>query len=153
MTGLSNQEFVSEGLSYTVSSVSANVAEDFSVTLEPGAAKAEEVVALASFTIPLTGSTIVAASAVMTTYSASSNCADFATPTCSEDVCVMMSCGGGSLTLDGAYNSLLGQREADNGIKEVLPRGVPPPAIGGIDPGSFTQLGNGSHHQRVVPAF
>ena len=57
MTGLSNQEFVSEGLSYTVSSVSANVAEDFSVTLEPGAASAEKVAALVSFTIPLTEST------------------------------------------------------------------------------------------------
>ena len=38
--------------SYTVSSVSANVAEDFSVTLELGAAKAEEVVALVSFSHP-----------------------------------------------------------------------------------------------------
>ena len=37
---------MSKGLSYTVSSVSANVAEDFSVTLELGAAQAEEVVAL-----------------------------------------------------------------------------------------------------------
>ena len=67
MTGLSNQEFVSEGLNYTVSSVSANVAEDFSVPLELGAAKAEEVVALASFTIPLTQSTIVATAVVVTT--------------------------------------------------------------------------------------
>ena len=32
MTELFNQEFVSKGLSYTVSSVSVNVAEDFSVT-------------------------------------------------------------------------------------------------------------------------
>ena len=43
-------EFVSRKLSYNVSSVSANVAEDFSVMLELGAASAEEVVALASFT-------------------------------------------------------------------------------------------------------
>ena len=50
MTALFNQEFVSKGLSYTVSSVSAKVAEDFSVTLKFGAASAEEVVALASFT-------------------------------------------------------------------------------------------------------
>ena len=42
----------------------------------------------------------------MTTYSASSNCADSATPTCSGDVCLTMSSGGGSLTPDGAYNSL-----------------------------------------------
>ena len=36
--------------SYNVSSVSAHVAKDFSVTLELGAAQAEEVVTLASFT-------------------------------------------------------------------------------------------------------
>ena len=51
-----------------------------------------------SFTIPLTGSTIVATAAVVTMCSA--------TPTCSEDVCVAMSCGGGSFTPDGAYDSL-----------------------------------------------
>ena len=50
MTALFNQEFVSKNLSYTVSSVSAKVAEDFSVTLKFGAASAEEVAALASFT-------------------------------------------------------------------------------------------------------
>ena len=46
MTGLSNQEFVNKDLSCTVSSVSANIAEDFSVTLELGATKAEGVAAL-----------------------------------------------------------------------------------------------------------
>ena len=45
-----DQEFVIKGLSYNVSSVSANVAEDFSVTFELGVAHAEEVVGLASFT-------------------------------------------------------------------------------------------------------
>ena len=59
-----------------------------------------------SFTIPLTGNTIVATAAVVTTYSASADCADSATPTCSGDICVMMSCGGGSFTPDGAYDSL-----------------------------------------------
>ena len=46
MTGPFNQESVNKDLSYTVSSVSANVAEDFSSMLDLGAAKAEEVVAL-----------------------------------------------------------------------------------------------------------
>ena len=104
MIGLFNQEFVSEGISYTVSSVSANVTEDFSVTLELGAAKAEEVVALASSTIPLTGSTIFATAAAVTTYSTSADCTDSATPSCSGDVCV--TCGGGSFTPDGTYDSL-----------------------------------------------
>ena len=45
MTGPFNQESVNKDLRYTVSSVSANVAEDFSVMLELGATKAEEVVA------------------------------------------------------------------------------------------------------------
>ena len=106
ITGLFNQEFVSEGISYTVSSVSANVTEDFSVTLELGAAKAEEVVALSSSTIPLTGNTIVATAAAVTTYSTSADCTDSATPTCSRDVCVTTSCGGGSFTPDGTYDSL-----------------------------------------------
>ena len=48
MTGPFNQEFVNKDFSCTVSSVSANVAEGFSVTLELGTAKAEEVVALVS---------------------------------------------------------------------------------------------------------
>ena len=60
MTGPFIQEFVNKDLSYPVSSVSANVAEDFSMTLEPGDAEAEEGVALVSFITPLTGNTIVA---------------------------------------------------------------------------------------------
>ena len=59
-----------------------------------------------SFTIPLTGSTIIATAAVVTMCSASTDCTDSATPTCSEDVCVAMSCGGGSFTPDGVYDSL-----------------------------------------------
>ena len=59
-----------------------------------------------SFTIPLTGSTIVATVAVVTTCFASADCTDSATPTCSGDICVTMSCGGGSFTPDGAYDSL-----------------------------------------------
>ena len=105
MTGPFNQEFVNKDLSYTVSSVSANVAKDFSVTLELGAAKAEEVVALVSLTIPLAGNTIVAVAAV-TTCSSPANCTDSLTPTCSGSVCIAMPCGDGSFILDGAYDSL-----------------------------------------------
>ena len=98
-----------------------------------------------SFTIPLTGSTIVTTPAVVTTYSASADYADSATPTCSGDVCVTMSCGGGSFTPDGAYDSLW-----DN-VK---------PMMGSASTWDWwcrlrfsMQLGNGSHHLRVVPAF
>ena len=59
-----------------------------------------------SFTVSLTGSTIVATAAVVTTCSASADCTDSATPICSVCVCVAMSCGGGSFTPDGAYDSL-----------------------------------------------
>ena len=45
MTGPFNQESVNEDLRYIVSSVNANVAEDFAVTLEFGTTKAEEVAA------------------------------------------------------------------------------------------------------------
>ena len=84
MTGPLNQEFVNKDLSYTVSSVCANVAEDFSVTLELGTAKAEEVVALVSFTVPMTGGTIVA-TAVVTTCSSRANCTESLTPTCKRE--------------------------------------------------------------------
>ena len=43
-----------------------------------------------SFTVPLTGNTIVATAAVMTTYSASANCTDSLIPTCSGSVCIAM---------------------------------------------------------------
>ena len=58
-----------------------------------------------SFTIPLTGSTIVTTAAVETTYSAPAYHTDSTTPTCSGGVCIAMSCGGGSFTPDGAYDS------------------------------------------------
>ena len=59
-----------------------------------------------SFTIPLTRSIIVATTAVVTTCSVSADGTDSANPTCSGDVCVTMSCGGGSFTSDGACDSL-----------------------------------------------
>ena len=54
-----------------------------------------------SFTVPLTGSTIVATAAVVTMRSASADCTDSTTPICSRGICVAMSCGGGSYTPDG----------------------------------------------------
>ena len=59
-----------------------------------------------SFTVPLTGSTVVAAAAVETTYSESADCTDSSTSMCSGGVRVATQCGGGSFTLDGAYDSL-----------------------------------------------
>ena len=59
-----------------------------------------------SSTIPLTGSNIVATAAAVTTCSASADCTDSATPTCSGDVCVTISYGGGNFTPVGAYDSL-----------------------------------------------
>ena len=59
-----------------------------------------------SFTVPLTRNTIVATAAVVTTCSASANCTDSLTLTWSGSVCMAMSCGGGSFTPDGAYDSL-----------------------------------------------
>ena len=130
VTGPLNQEFMNKGLSYTVSSLNANVAEDFSVTLELGAAKAEEGVALASFKIALTGSTIVATAAAVTTCSASADYADSATPTCSGSVCVAMPCGGGSFTPDGAYDSLWDSVKPMTGFWKCCPEVcVPPPGI------------------------
>ena len=60
-----------------------------------------------SFTIPLTGSTTVTTAAAVTTYPTSADWTDSAIPTCSGDVCVTMSCGGGSITPNDAYDSLL----------------------------------------------
>ena len=77
----------------------------FQPTIDMSTAPVDEPTAMSS-TIPLTGSTIVATAAVVTTYSASADCTDSATPTCSGDVCVTMSCGCGSFTPDGAYDSL-----------------------------------------------
>ena len=151
-----------------------------------------------SFTVPLTGSTIVATAAVVTACSATADCTDSATPMCSGG-----SCGGGSFTPDGAYDSLWdsvkpmtgkntinyfqyqedvgcvcmlkdrissndeicadnhnyfwfklkgkGRSEmwelyggktikVDRDSAEVLPRGVPPPGIGGVGFGSSPNL-------------
>ena len=55
-----------------------------------------------SFTVPLTGNTIIVTTAVVTMCSASANGTDSLTPTCSRSVCVTMSCGDGSFNLDVA---------------------------------------------------
>ena len=62
--------------------------------------------AVMSFTVPLTGSTVVAAAAVETTYSESADCTDSSTSMCSGGVRVATQCGGGSFTPEGAYDSL-----------------------------------------------
>ena len=62
--------------------------------------------AVMSFTVSLTGSSIDAIAAVVSTCSASADCTDSATPMCSAGVCVAMLCDGGSFTPDGAYVSL-----------------------------------------------
>ena len=59
-----------------------------------------------SFGVPLTGNTIVATAAVVTTCSSPANCTDSLTLTCSGSVCIAMPCGGGSFNPDGAYDSL-----------------------------------------------
>ena len=75
-----------------------------------------------SFTIPLTGNTIVATAAVVTTCSASADYTDSATPTYSEGVCVTMSCGGGSFTLDGVYDSLWDSVKPIMGVRKCCLR-------------------------------
>ena len=74
------------------------------------------LIAVPFFTISLTGNTIVITAAVVTACSASVDCTDSAIPTCSGDVCVAMSCGGGSFTLNGAYDSIW------DSIQDVLQR-------------------------------
>ena len=59
-----------------------------------------------SFTFYLTGRTIDATAAVVSTCSASTDCTDSVTSMGSAGACVAMSCDGGSFTFDGAYNSL-----------------------------------------------
>ena len=58
------------------------------------------------FTVPLSGSTIAATGTAVTTCLSSADCSDTAVPMCSFHVCVAMSCGGGSFSPDGAYDSL-----------------------------------------------
>ena len=77
-----------------------------------------------SFTIPLTVCTIVAPAAVVTTCSASADYTDSATPTCSGSVCIAISCGGGSFTPDGAYDSLWDSRTRP---VQVIPKKAPVP--------------------------
>ena len=59
-----------------------------------------------SFTVPLTGSTIDATAVVVTSYSSPADGPDSAAPVCCGNVCVAMSCGGGSFTPDAAYDSV-----------------------------------------------
>ena len=58
-----------------------------------------------SFTVPLTGSSIDATAAVVTSYSSSADGPDSAAPMCCGSVCVAMSCGAG-FTPGGAYDSV-----------------------------------------------
>ena len=59
-----------------------------------------------SFTVPLIGCTIVATASVVTTCASSAGRTDSAAPLCCGGVCVAMSCGGGSFSPDGAYDSV-----------------------------------------------
>ena len=61
-----------------------------------------------SFTVTLTGSTIDATAAVVSTCSASADCTDSATPMCSVGACVALSCDGGCFTPDGAVHGVTG---------------------------------------------
>ena len=58
------------------------------------------------FAVPLSVSIIAATATAMTTCLSSADCSDSAAPMCSVDVCVAMSCGDGSFSPDGAYDSL-----------------------------------------------
>ena len=59
--------------------------------------------AVMSFTVPSKRSTFVATATTVT--SSSADCTDSASAMCSEGACVVVSCGGGSFTPDGAYDS------------------------------------------------
>ena len=74
-----------------------------------------------SFTIPLTGSTIVATVDVVTTCSTSADYTDSSTPTCSGSVCIAMSCGGGSFNPDGAYDPLWVNVKPTMGVWKCCP--------------------------------
>ena len=58
-----------------------------------------------SYTVPLVGCTIVAIATIVTSCSSSTDCPGSAA-LFYEGVCVAMSCGGGFLTPDGAYDSV-----------------------------------------------
>ena len=49
------------------------------------------------------------------------DCTDSATPTCSGGVCVAMSCGGGSFTPNGAYDSLWDSVQTITGVRKCYP--------------------------------
>ena len=59
-----------------------------------------------SFTVTLTGSTIYATAAVVTTCFASADCTDSATPMCSAGACDALSCDGGFFIPDGAVHGV-----------------------------------------------
>ena len=58
------------------------------------------------FTVPLSDSIIAATATAVTTCLSSADCSDSAAPMCSVNVCVAMSCAGGSFSPVGAYDSL-----------------------------------------------
>ena len=62
--------------------------------------------AVMSFTVPLTGSTVVVAATVETTYSEAADRTDSSTSMYSGGVRAETHCYGGSFTPDGAYDSL-----------------------------------------------
>ena len=74
-----------------------------------------------SFTVPLSGSTIVTTAAVVITYSTSACYTDSATPMCSGSICIAMSCGGGSFTPDGTYDSLWDSVKPITGVRKCCP--------------------------------
>ena len=88
MTGPLNQEFVNKDLSCMVSSVSANVAEDFPVTLELGPVKAEGSVSSGFLHHPFDQE----ANQLLWPGSSPASCTDSSTPTCSGSVCIAMPC-------------------------------------------------------------
>ena len=77
---------------------------EYSGTCVSTAPVAEPTVML--FTVPLSDSIIAATATAVTTCLSSADCSDSAAPMCSVNVCVAMSCCGGSFSPDGAYDSL-----------------------------------------------
>ena len=61
-----------------------------------------------SFTVTMTGSTFDDTAAVVFTCSALADCVVSATPMCSVDACVALSCDGGYFTPDGAVHGMMG---------------------------------------------
>ena len=91
-----------------------------------------------SFTVTLTGSSIVATAGVVSTCSASADCTDSASPMGSAGACVALSCYGGCFTPVGAVHGVMGWvfRAVYTGTRP----GFPPPSgrgRGGGDAGSL----------------